>query len=103
MADTETKTRIAHVGTVMVPVADQDRALEFYLGKLGFETRTDVPFGEGERWVEVARRVRRPRSRSFPRARASQPESRPGSASRARTSMPTTRTSGIATSTSTMR
>jgi catechol 2,3-dioxygenase-like lactoylglutathione lyase family enzyme len=54
MADTETKTRIAHVGTVMVPVANQDRALEFYLGKLGFETRTDVPFGEGERWVEVA-------------------------------------------------
>lgn len=54
MADTETKTRIAQVGTVMVPVSDQDRALEFYGEKLGFETRTDVPFGDGDRWVEVA-------------------------------------------------
>src|ERR671937_209258 len=38
----------------MVPVSDQDRALEFYLDKLGFEKRTDTPYGEGERWVEVA-------------------------------------------------
>jgi catechol 2,3-dioxygenase-like lactoylglutathione lyase family enzyme len=38
----------------MVPVSDQDRALEFYLEKLGFEKRTDIPFGHGERWVEVA-------------------------------------------------
>jgi len=42
------------VGTVIVPVADQDRALEFYLEKLGFEERMDVPYGEGERWIEVA-------------------------------------------------
>jgi catechol 2,3-dioxygenase-like lactoylglutathione lyase family enzyme len=44
------------VATVIVPVSDQDRAIEFYLDKLGFEKRTDVPFGktEGERWVEVA-------------------------------------------------
>jgi catechol 2,3-dioxygenase-like lactoylglutathione lyase family enzyme len=50
----ETATRITQVGTVIVPVADQDRALEFYLGKLGFEKRADIPFGRGERWVEVA-------------------------------------------------
>jgi len=54
MADTETRTRISQVGTVFVPVADQDRALEFYLDKLGFEKRADFPYGEGSRWVEVA-------------------------------------------------
>jgi catechol 2,3-dioxygenase-like lactoylglutathione lyase family enzyme len=54
MAETETRTRITQVGTVIVPVNDQDRALEFYLDKLGFETRTDIPYGEGERWLEVA-------------------------------------------------
>ena len=54
MADTETKARIAQVGTVIVPVDDQDRALEFYLERLGFEKRTDVPYGDGERWIEVA-------------------------------------------------
>jgi catechol 2,3-dioxygenase-like lactoylglutathione lyase family enzyme len=54
MAETNTATRIAQIGTVIVPVSDQDRALEFYLGKLGFEKRADIPFGHGERWVEVA-------------------------------------------------
>lgn len=54
MAETETRTHITQVGTVMVPVSDQDRALEFYLDKLGFEKRMDVPFGRGDRWVEVA-------------------------------------------------
>jgi catechol 2,3-dioxygenase-like lactoylglutathione lyase family enzyme len=54
MADTETRTRISQVGTVFVPVADQDRALEFYLDKLGFEKRADFPYGESSRWVEVA-------------------------------------------------
>jgi catechol 2,3-dioxygenase-like lactoylglutathione lyase family enzyme len=54
MAETETGTRIPQVGTVIVPVSDQDRALEFYLDKLGFEKRTDSPYGDGERWLEVA-------------------------------------------------
>ena len=47
-------TTIGQVATVMVPVADQDRAIEFYVGKLGFEKRADAPFGDGNRWVEVA-------------------------------------------------
>jgi catechol 2,3-dioxygenase-like lactoylglutathione lyase family enzyme len=47
-------TNLAQVATVMVPVADQDKAIEFYVEKLGFEKRTDVPFGDGNRWVEVA-------------------------------------------------
>jgi catechol 2,3-dioxygenase-like lactoylglutathione lyase family enzyme len=54
MADTKTKTRITQVGTAMVPVSDQEQALEFYLDKLGFEKRTDTPYGEGDRWIEVA-------------------------------------------------
>jgi catechol 2,3-dioxygenase-like lactoylglutathione lyase family enzyme len=54
MTETATKTRITQVGTVIVPVSDQDRALEFYLDKLGFEKRSDTPYGNGERWVEVA-------------------------------------------------
>jgi catechol 2,3-dioxygenase-like lactoylglutathione lyase family enzyme len=49
-----TKTRIKKVGVVVVPITDQERALEFYVGKLGLEKRTDVPMGEGYRWVEVA-------------------------------------------------
>ena len=54
MSETGTEIRITEVGTVGVPVTDQDRALEFYLTKLGFETRIDAPYGAGERWVEVA-------------------------------------------------
>ena len=48
-----TTTRIPRIGTVIVPVADVDRQIEFYVETLGFEKRTDVPFGNGYRWVEV--------------------------------------------------
>jgi catechol 2,3-dioxygenase-like lactoylglutathione lyase family enzyme len=41
------------IATVIIPVADQDRAVDFYVQKLGFEKRTDVPFGGGYRWIEV--------------------------------------------------
>jgi catechol 2,3-dioxygenase-like lactoylglutathione lyase family enzyme len=54
MSDTATKTSISQVSTVMVPVNDQDAAIEFYVEKLGFEKRSDIPFGNGDRWVEVA-------------------------------------------------
>jgi catechol 2,3-dioxygenase-like lactoylglutathione lyase family enzyme len=47
-------TQITQIGTVIIPVTDQDRALEFYVDTLGFEKRMDAPFGEGGRWVEVA-------------------------------------------------
>jgi catechol 2,3-dioxygenase-like lactoylglutathione lyase family enzyme len=49
-----TKTRISKISTVVVPVTDQKRAIEFYVDTLGFEKRVDVPFGNGDRWVEVA-------------------------------------------------
>ena len=49
-----TATRIGKIGTVCVPIADTDRAIAFYVDRLGFEKRADVPFGDGYRWVEVA-------------------------------------------------
>jgi len=54
MPDTKATSRISRVRTVGVPVTDQDRALEFYLGKLGLEKRLDAPMGGGKRWIEVA-------------------------------------------------
>jgi catechol 2,3-dioxygenase-like lactoylglutathione lyase family enzyme len=49
-----TATRINTIGVVCIPVSDQERALEFYVGTLGMEKRADVPFGNGYRWIEVA-------------------------------------------------
>lgn len=42
------------IGTITVGVSDQDRALDFYINKLGFETISDQPMSETERWLEVA-------------------------------------------------
>src|SRR6185295_11617911 len=36
-----------------VPVSDQDRALAFYTGKLGFRILTDQPMGGKQRWIEL--------------------------------------------------
>ena len=47
-------TQITDVHTITVPVSDQDRALVFYVDKLGFEKRLDVSYGQGQRWIEVA-------------------------------------------------
>lgn len=55
MTRTVTDTHIGDVVGVAVPVADQDRALEFYVGTLGFEVRRDVPMGGGSRWLQIAR------------------------------------------------
>jgi len=48
------KTHISGIGRVIVPVTDQDRALDFYRQNLGMETRADVPAADGNRWIEVA-------------------------------------------------
>ena len=50
------KTHITEIRTVAVPVADQERALDFYVDQLGFEKRMDVTFGGDRRWIEVAPR-----------------------------------------------
>ena len=36
-----------------IPVANQDRALDFYTGKLGFSILTDQEFSEKQRWIEL--------------------------------------------------
>ena len=53
MSDSSDHAQITDIHTVGVPVSDQSRSLDFYIEKLGFETRLDAPFGEG-RWLEVA-------------------------------------------------
>lgn len=45
-----TPTKIA---SVIIPVADQDKLVDFYVGSLGFSKRVDVPFGNGMRWIEL--------------------------------------------------
>jgi catechol 2,3-dioxygenase-like lactoylglutathione lyase family enzyme len=54
VTDTAHTIGINQVGAVFVPVADQERALKFYLDKLGFEKRADFPYGAGSRWIELA-------------------------------------------------
>jgi catechol 2,3-dioxygenase-like lactoylglutathione lyase family enzyme len=46
--------QITKVGRVIVPVKDQDDAIAFYTNTLGFSLVADIPFGDGDRWVEVA-------------------------------------------------
>ncbi|MFC5922704.1 glyoxalase superfamily protein [Micromonospora vulcania] len=46
---------VTHVQLLSVPVADQDRARDFYVDVLGFELVRDNPMGpDGGRWVQVA-------------------------------------------------
>jgi catechol 2,3-dioxygenase-like lactoylglutathione lyase family enzyme len=49
----QTNIRANKIATVIVPVSDQDGAVDFYVNKLGFEKRVDVAFGDGYRWIEV--------------------------------------------------
>ena len=72
MSTTATGTR--QLSLVAVPTPDQDRGIEFY-ESLGFEKRTDVPFGGDYRWIEVYGRRVAPESRWRRRGRA--PRSRP--------------------------
>ena len=47
-------TRVSRIANVIIPVTHQDRMLEFYTDTLGLEKRVDTPFGDGNRWIEVA-------------------------------------------------
>lgn len=46
--------QVSEVRTIGVPVTNQDRAVGFYVDRLGFDMRLDVPIGEGNRWIVVA-------------------------------------------------
>ena len=48
------KPLITRARTVGIPTRDQNRALAFYGGTLGMETRLDGEFAPGLRWIEVA-------------------------------------------------
>jgi catechol 2,3-dioxygenase-like lactoylglutathione lyase family enzyme len=45
---------ITGISQVIIPVADQERATEFWTTVVGFELRTDARYGATERWIEVA-------------------------------------------------
>ena len=49
----KTTSKVNKIATVIIPVTDQDRQVDFYVDKLGFTKRVDIPFGNGYRWVEV--------------------------------------------------
>ena len=47
-------TTITDLRTVAVDVRDQDQALAFFTGTLGFEIRLDASINPTTRWIEVA-------------------------------------------------
>ena len=51
---TATPTHITGIRTVSIPVGDQDAALSFYSGTLGFTVLRDNPTPNGGRWIELA-------------------------------------------------
>jgi catechol 2,3-dioxygenase-like lactoylglutathione lyase family enzyme len=44
---------ITQVQLFSLPVTDQDRARDFYVGTLGFELVADTALGPDQRWVQV--------------------------------------------------
>ncbi len=54
MANVTSTLNLTQVGRVCITVADTDRAIDFYVDKLGFEKVVDVPMGPEQRWAEVA-------------------------------------------------
>lgn len=56
MAETQTatSTNLTGISRVAVTVSNQDKAIAFYVDTLGFEKLCDIPYGNGERWIEVA-------------------------------------------------
>jgi len=49
---TTTAIGLRGITLVCVPTVEQDRAITFY-ESLGFEKRTDTPFGGSYRWIEM--------------------------------------------------
>ena len=44
---------ISHVSVAVMYVADQDKSLDFHVGKFGFAKKIDEEMWPGARWVEV--------------------------------------------------
>ena len=47
-------TTITGVRAISIPVTDQDAALDFYVGTLGFDKVRDLPIPGGGRWIELS-------------------------------------------------
>ena len=45
---------ITHARSVGIYIKDQDRSLDFFINKLGFQKLVDQPMGPDSRWIEVA-------------------------------------------------
>ncbi len=45
---------LTKIGTITIGVSDQDKTLDFYVNKLGFEKIGDQPMSETECWLEIA-------------------------------------------------
>ena len=41
------------VTVISIPVRDQQKALDFYTGKLGFVKKLDIPLNDTDRWLTV--------------------------------------------------
>jgi lactoylglutathione lyase len=48
------RTTITDIATIGIPVSDQDKAIDFFVGALGFEKRLDAKVSDSYRWVTVA-------------------------------------------------
>ena len=44
---------LTNIAVVSLPVSDQDRARDFYVGTLGFDLVADTAMGPDQRWVQV--------------------------------------------------
>lgn len=53
MSDNEEPIRTSRIQSVSIPVADQDRAKQYYCDVLGFELLTDQVLWPGARLIEV--------------------------------------------------
>ena len=49
----QANAKINKIANIVVPVADQERVVAFYVDTLGFDRRVDVPFGDHYHWIEV--------------------------------------------------
>lgn len=47
---------MAHIAALSLLVRDYDEAIDFYVGKLGFDLTEDADRGGGKRWVRVTPR-----------------------------------------------
>lgn len=45
---------ITGIRKIVLPVDDEQRALEFWTARLGFTVVCDQPYGDNQRWIEVA-------------------------------------------------